>query len=44
MRSLLHMLELTATLQDRGVGLKVLKQNLDYADRPSRLPHPGRDR
>lgn len=37
MRSLKHMLNLTAELQDRGVGLKVLKQDIDTTTPTGRL-------
>ncbi len=37
MRSLRHMLELAHELQDRGIGLKVLKQDLDTTTPTGRL-------
>jgi DNA invertase Pin-like site-specific DNA recombinase len=37
MRSLRHLLDLAATLQERGIGLKVLKQNIDTTTPTGRL-------
>lgn len=37
MRSLKHMLELTGQLRDRGIGLKVLKQEIDTTTPTGRL-------
>ena len=46
MRSLRHLLELAATLNERGVGLVVLKQihRHHHPDRAAGVPHPRRDR
>ena len=46
MRSLKHLLALADELRGRGVGLVVLKQQIDTTTpaRGAGLPYPGRDR